>query len=90
VTTNLGLKAGRDIAYHTSRSGGATNAMAYYTDPAGEPPDQWAGKGAERLGLSGAVDAGQIRRLSVPGVILRRWKPITRPGLPAALSPRGR
>jgi conjugative relaxase-like TrwC/TraI family protein len=37
--------------------------MAYYTDAAGEPPGQWAGKGAERLGLSGAVDPGVIYRL---------------------------
>jgi conjugative relaxase-like TrwC/TraI family protein len=38
-------------------------AMAYYTGANGEPPGQWAGKGAERLGLHGTVDPGVIHRL---------------------------
>ena len=36
--------------------------MSYYT-AAGEPPGQWAGKGAAALGLSGQVDSGVIERL---------------------------
>src|SRR6516165_7764705 len=36
--------------------------MSYYT-AAGEPPGEWAGKGAARLGLSGVVVPGVIARL---------------------------
>src|SRR6516164_5914482 len=36
--------------------------MSYYT-AAGEPPGQWAGKGAATLGLRGQVDPGMIGRL---------------------------
>ena len=36
--------------------------MSYYT-AAGEPPGQWAGKGAAALGLSGQVDPDVIERL---------------------------
>src|SRR5712675_1469605 len=36
--------------------------MRYYT-AAGEPPGQWAGKGAAALGLSGVVDAEVMDRL---------------------------
>jgi TrwC relaxase len=36
--------------------------MSYYT-AAGEPPGQWAGKAAARLGLTGQVDPGVIERL---------------------------
>ena len=36
--------------------------MSYYT-AAGEPPGQWAGKGAAALGLSGQVDPAVIGRL---------------------------
>src|SRR5690348_6811493 len=36
--------------------------MSYYT-AAGEPPGEWAGKGAAALGLSGAVDPDVIERL---------------------------
>src|SRR6516164_1999607 len=36
--------------------------MSYYT-AAGEPPGQWAGKGAAALGLRGQVDPGVIGRL---------------------------
>jgi conjugative relaxase-like TrwC/TraI family protein len=65
VTTNLALKAGRDIGYHTSRTGGGhAGGMAYYTGSAGDPPGVWAGRGAEKLGLSGAVDPEVIHRLS--------------------------
>src|SRR5215472_14450908 len=36
--------------------------MSYYT-AAGEPPGEWAGKGAAGLGLAGQVDPGVIGRL---------------------------
>src|SRR5437016_1561362 len=36
--------------------------MSYYT-AAGEPPGEWAGKGAAALGLSGQVDPNVIGRL---------------------------
>jgi conjugative relaxase-like TrwC/TraI family protein len=58
------LHAGHDVAYFTSGQGrgGCAGAMSYYT-AAGEPPGEWAGKGAVALGLSGQVDPGVIGRL---------------------------
>src|SRR5215475_197502 len=41
--------------------------MSYYT-AAGEPPGQWAGKGAVALGLSGQVDPNVIGRLYQHGI----------------------
>src|SRR6202790_1153353 len=64
MTTNVTLHAGHDVAYFTSGQGrgGCTGAMSYYT-AAGEPPGQWAGKGAAALGLAGQVDPKVIERL---------------------------
>jgi TrwC relaxase/AAA domain len=64
VTTITTLHAGRDVAYLTSgqHSGGCAGAMSYYT-ASGEPPGQWAGKGAAALGLTGQVDPAVIARL---------------------------
>jgi conjugative relaxase-like TrwC/TraI family protein len=61
VTT---LHPGHDVAYLTAgqHAGGCTGAMSYYT-AAGEPPGQWAGKGAAALGLAGQVDPAVIGRL---------------------------
>jgi hypothetical protein len=58
------LHAGHDVAYFTAGQGrgGCAGAMSYYT-AAGEPPGQWAGKGAAALGLSGQVDPDVIARL---------------------------
>ena len=58
------LHAGHDVAYFTSGQGrgGCAGAMSYYT-AAGEPPGEWAGKGAVALGLSGQVDPGVIGQL---------------------------
>ncbi len=53
----LSLKTGHDVGYLTGAvAGGREN---YYTGAvdAGEPPGVWFGAGAERLGLSGEVDA---------------------------------
>ena len=64
MSTNVTLHKGHDVAYLTSGQsrGGCAGAMSYYT-AAGEPPGQWAGKGAATLGLSGQVDPGVIERL---------------------------
>ena len=52
------------MAYFTRGQGrgGCAGAMSYYT-AAGEPPGEWAGKGASALGLSGMVDPDGIERL---------------------------
>ena len=64
MSTNVTLHAGHDVAYFTSGQGrgGCAGAMSYYT-AAGEPPGQWAGKGAAKLGLAGQVDPKTIERL---------------------------
>jgi conjugative relaxase-like TrwC/TraI family protein len=64
VSTNVTLHAGHDVAYFTRGQGrgGCAGAMSYYT-AAGEPPGEWAGKGAATLGLSGQVDPDVIERL---------------------------
>jgi hypothetical protein len=64
MSTNVTLHQGHDVAYFTrgQRRGGCAGAMSYYT-AAGEPPGQWAGKGAAVLGLTGMVDPHVIERL---------------------------
>ena len=64
MSTNVTLRAGHDVAYFTrgQHCGGCAGAMSYYT-AAGEPPGEWAGKGAAALGLSGVVDRDVIERL---------------------------
>src|ERR1700729_1153983 len=64
MTTITTLHAGHDVAYLTSgqHAGGCTGAMSYYT-ASGEPPGQWAGKGAAALGLTGQADSAVIARL---------------------------
>ncbi len=64
MSTNVTLHAGHDVAYFTAGQGrgGCAGAMSYYT-AAGEPPGQWAGKGAAALGLCGQVDPKTIERL---------------------------
>ena len=64
MSTNVTLHAGHDVAYFTSgqNRGGCAGAMSYYT-AAGEPPGEWAGKGAAGLGLNGQVDPDVIERL---------------------------
>ena len=64
MSTNVTLHAGHDVAYFTSGQGRGrcAGAMSYYT-AAGEPPGQWAGKGAAALGLAGQVDPKVIERL---------------------------
>ena len=64
MTTVTTLHAGHDVAYLTAgrHAGGCAGAMSYYT-AAGEPPGEWAGKGAAALGLAGQVDPALIARL---------------------------
>ena len=64
MSTNVTLHSGHDVAYftHGQGRGGCAGAMSYYT-AAGEPPGEWAGKGAAALGLSGQVEPGVIGRL---------------------------
>jgi len=64
VATNVTLHAGHDVAYFTRGQGrgGCAGAMSYYT-AAGEPPGEWAGKGAAALGLAGLVDPDVIEHL---------------------------
>ena len=64
MSTNVTLHVGHDVAYFTSGQGrgGCAGAMSYYT-AAGEPPGEWAGKGAATLGLSGQVDPDAIEHL---------------------------
>ena len=64
MTAITTLHKGHDVAYLTAgqHAGGCVGAMSYYT-ASGEPPGQWAGKGAAALGLRGAVDPGVIGRL---------------------------
>ena len=64
MSTNVTLHAGHDVAYFTSgqHRGGCAGTMSYYA-AAGEPPGQWAGKGAAGLGLRGQVDPDVIERL---------------------------
>jgi TrwC relaxase len=52
------------VAYLTAgqHAGGCAGAMSYYT-AVGEPPGQWAGKGAAALGLTGRADPAVIGRL---------------------------
>ena len=64
MSTNVTLHAGHDVAYFTRGQGrgGCAGAMSYYT-AAGEPPGEWAGKGAATLGLNGVVDPDVIEHL---------------------------
>jgi hypothetical protein len=64
VTAYVQIVAGHDVRYFTSGQGhgGCSGAMSYYT-ASGEPPGQWAGKGAATLGLSGVIDAKVMENL---------------------------
>lgn len=57
----LSLATGYDVGYLTDAVGGGREG--YYTKAvaAGEPPGVWYGAGVEVLGLSGEVDAEQMR-----------------------------
>ena len=65
MTTTVSVpKPGHDVGYFNAGHGsqGCAGAMAYYAK-SGEPPGQWAGRGAERLGLRGHVDPDVIQNL---------------------------
>ncbi len=56
----LRVNAGHDPEYPLRSAG---SAVGYYLQDGKEPPGQWAGKGAEALGLTGQVDPGVYRNL---------------------------
>ena len=60
----VSLRNGHDVRYFTNHGGasGCAGAMAYYTK-AGEPPGEWYGKAAGKLGLFGEVDPQVIDAL---------------------------
>jgi TrwC relaxase/AAA domain len=85
VTTLVSLRKGHDVGYFAGAHGdaaGCAGAMAYYT-AGGEPPGQWAGRGAAALGLAGRVDPKVIKTLFMDGVgpggerLVRRRSPGT-------------
>ena len=64
VTTNTSLAKGRDPRYLTAGAGGGhAGGTRYYSEAAGEPPGQWAGRGAGALGLAGSVDTDTLQAL---------------------------
>ena len=64
MTANTSLHKGRDPRYLTAGAdGGHVGGTRYYTEAAGEPPGQWAGRAAARLGLAGDVDPDQLQAL---------------------------
>jgi conjugative relaxase-like TrwC/TraI family protein len=69
VSTVTTLHAGHDVAYLTAGqdAAGCAGAISYYT-AAGEPPGEWAGRGAAALGLGGRVDPAVIGRLYQLGI----------------------
>jgi hypothetical protein len=56
----LRVYAGHDPEYPLRSAG---SAVGYYLQDGKEPPGQWAGKGAEELGLTGQVDPEVYRNL---------------------------
>ena len=56
----LRVNAGHDPEYPLRSAG---SAIGYYLQDGKEPPGQWAGKGAEALGLTGQVDPEVYRNL---------------------------
>ena len=68
MTTLVSIRKGHDVRYFTNAGGvGCAGAMAYYTR-GGEPPGQWEGKAAARLGLTGQVDPGILDRLFMENI----------------------
>jgi conjugative relaxase-like TrwC/TraI family protein len=72
MTTMTSLAKGHDVNYFTEAEhggkGACAGAMGYYTEAAGEPPGQWAGRAAAGLGLAGRVEADTIRKLYMEGI----------------------
>ena len=64
MTTNTSLAKGRDPRYLTAGAeGGHAGGTRYYTEAAGEPPGQWAGRCADALGLAGTVEPDVLQAL---------------------------
>jgi hypothetical protein len=60
AAVTLRVNAGHDPEYPLRSAG---SAVGYYLQDGKEPPGQWAGKGAEALGLTGQVDPEVYRNL---------------------------
>ena len=68
MTTLVSIRKGHDVRYFTNADGvGCAGAMAYYTK-GGEPPGQWAGRAAARLGLAGQVDPQVLEALFMENI----------------------
>jgi hypothetical protein len=70
LTTTVSVpRAGHDVGYFNAGHGAAScaGAMAYYAR-SGEPPGQWAGRGTQRLGLTGQVDPDVIDKLYMTNI----------------------
>ena len=52
----------RQVAAHDARLAAGTSLAAYYT-ASGQPPGRWAGTGASRIGVAGAVTEAQMKSL---------------------------
>jgi hypothetical protein len=61
AAVTLRVNAGHDPEYPLRSAG---SAVGYYLQDGKEPPGQWAGKGAEALGLTGQVDPEAYRTCS--------------------------
>ena len=57
----------RSVAAHDGRLAPGSSLAAYYT-ASGQPPGQWAGKGARRLAVAGTVTEEQMRSLFGEGL----------------------
>ena len=57
----------RSVAAHDGRLAAGASLAAYYT-ATGQPPGRWAGKGADRLVVNGAVTEEQMRSLFGEGL----------------------
>jgi hypothetical protein len=75
----LRVNAGHDPEYPLRSAG---SAVGYYLQDGKEPPGQWAGKGAEALGLTGQVDPAVYRNLfgKLVAPTGRSSTPAVRPG----------
>jgi conjugative relaxase-like TrwC/TraI family protein len=64
VTSVTSLAKGYDPRYLSEGAAlGHAGGTRYYADAAGEPPGQWGGQAAARLGLRGKVDAKVLQAL---------------------------
>ena len=64
MTSVTSLAKGYDPRYLSEgQAAGHAGGTRYYADRAGEPPGQWGGRAAARLGLNGEVDPKVLQTL---------------------------